>query len=83
VTARVRVGVIGTGFGARVVVPVFAATDGCEVLEVVTARDGEAVGALCRRRDLGLVSLAPTFADGWACDVVLDRLRAGPLRVSD
>jgi hypothetical protein len=31
----------------------------------------------------GGVAVAPTFADGWACDVVLDRLRAGPLRVSD
>ena len=28
----VRVGVIGTGFGARVVAPVFSATDGCTVV---------------------------------------------------
>ena len=61
-TIPVRVGVIGTGFGARVVAPVFAATDGCEVAEVVTARDAEAVDALCRRSDLDLVSVhSPPF----------------------
>lgn len=34
-----RVLVIGTGFGARVAAPVFAATEGCEVVAVVSARD--------------------------------------------
>ena len=38
-----RVGVIGTGFGGRVVAPVFAATDGCTVVDVVSARNEEAV----------------------------------------
>ena len=30
------VGVVGTGFGRRVVAPVYAATDGCEVVDVVS-----------------------------------------------
>jgi predicted dehydrogenase len=58
----VRVGVIGTGFGARVVAPVLRETEGCEVVEVVTPRDDAAVAALCARRDLDLVSVhAPPF----------------------
>jgi len=58
----VRVGVIGTGFGARVVAPVFADIEGCEVVEVVTPRDDAAVRSLCRRRDLDLVSVhSPPF----------------------
>ncbi|HUF83124.1 MAG TPA: Gfo/Idh/MocA family oxidoreductase [Acidimicrobiia bacterium] len=61
----VRVGVIGTGFGARVVAPVFAETDGCEVVEVVTPRDEASVGALCERRDLDLVCVhSPPFLHG-------------------
>jgi predicted dehydrogenase len=60
-TGAIRVGVIGTGFGARVVAPVFAATDGCEVVDVVSARDGTAVTDLCRR-DLDLVCVhSPPF----------------------
>lgn len=60
-TSAVRVGVIGTGFGARVVAPVFDATDGCDVVDVVSARDAAAVAALCRR-DLDLVSVhSPPF----------------------
>ena len=38
-TATVGVGVIGRGFGRRVVAPVFAATAGCEVVDVVSPRD--------------------------------------------
>lgn len=58
----VRVGVIGTGFGARVVAPVFAETDGCEVVEVVSARDDAGVANLCDRSDLDLVSVhSPPF----------------------
>jgi predicted dehydrogenase len=61
VTSAVRVGVIGTGFGARVIAPVFDATEGCEVVDVVSARDGAAVAELCRR-DLDLVSVhSPPF----------------------
>jgi predicted dehydrogenase len=60
-TNAIRVGVIGTGFGARVVAPVFAATDGCEVVDVASARDAGAVAELCRR-DLDLVSVhSPPF----------------------
>ncbi|HEY7136178.1 MAG TPA: Gfo/Idh/MocA family oxidoreductase [Acidimicrobiia bacterium] len=61
-TAPVRVGVIGTGFGARVVAPTFASTEGCEVVDVVSARDDEAIVSLCRRADLDLVSVhSPPF----------------------
>ena len=58
----VRIGVIGTGFGARVVAPVFAATSGCAVVDVVSARQPDAVAALCARTDVDLVSVhAPPF----------------------
>lgn len=58
----VRVGVIGRGFGARVVAPSFEATEGCSVVDVVSARDQEAVAALCARPDLDLVSVhSPPF----------------------
>jgi predicted dehydrogenase len=58
----VRVGVIGRGFGARVVAPVFQETDGCEVVDVVTPRDDAAVTALCARRDVDLISVhSPPF----------------------
>jgi predicted dehydrogenase len=53
----VRVGVIGTGFGARVVAPAFAAVEGCDVVEVVSPRDARAVETMCRRADLDLVSV--------------------------
>ncbi len=57
-----RVGVIGRGFGERVVAAAFAATDGCEVAEVVSPRDGAAVASLCARRDVDLVSVhSPPF----------------------
>ncbi len=58
-----RVGVIGTGFGARVVAPVFDSTPGCDVVEVVSARDPLDVERLCRRNDLDLVSVhSPPFS---------------------
>lgn len=58
----VRIGVVGTGFGARVVAPVFDATPGCEVVEVVSARDDAGVARLCDRADLDLVSVhSPPF----------------------
>lgn len=58
----VRVGVIGTGFGARVVAPVFAATPGCEVMDVVSSRDDAGVATLCDRTDVDLVSVhSPPF----------------------
>lgn len=58
----VRVGVIGTGFGARVIAPVFRETPGCEVVDVVSARDDAGVAALCDRTDVDLVSVhSPPF----------------------
>jgi predicted dehydrogenase len=58
----VRVGVIGTGFGERVVAPTFAATPGCAVVDVVSARDEAGIDALCRRSDVDLVSVhSPPF----------------------
>ena len=52
-----RVGIIGTGFGQRVVAPVFAATAGCEVVDVVSARVDAPVLELVRRGDVDLVSV--------------------------
>ncbi len=58
----VRVGVIGRGFGARVVAPMFEATEGCEVVDVVSPRDDRAVTELCARADVDLVSVhSPPF----------------------
>ena len=58
----VRVGVVGTGFGARVVAPVFAGTPGCEVVDVVSARDDAGVARLCDRDDVDLLSVhSPPF----------------------
>jgi predicted dehydrogenase len=54
--------VVGTGFGARVVAPAFAATRGCEVVDVVSPRDEPAMLAAIRRTDVDLVSVhAPPF----------------------
>ena len=58
----VRVGVIGTGFGARVVAPVYRETEGFDVIDVVTPRDDHAVTELCARRDVDLISVhSPPF----------------------
>ena len=57
-----KVVVIGGGFGRRVVAPVFAATDGCEVVDVVSARDDDAVQVAVTRPDVDLVSVhSPPF----------------------
>ena len=57
-----NVGVIGTGFGRRVVAPVFEATEGCFVVDVVSARDDAAVDALVRRPELDFVAVhSPPF----------------------
>jgi predicted dehydrogenase len=57
-----RVAVVGAGFGQRVVAPVFAATPGCEVVDVVSARDDDGVRALVTRPDVDLVSVhSPPF----------------------
>jgi predicted dehydrogenase len=58
----VRVGIIGAGFGARVVAPVFAALPNCTVVDVISPRDERGVTALCNRTDLDLVSVhSPPF----------------------
>ncbi len=58
----VQVGVIGTGFGARVVAPTFADTDGCEVVDVVSARDDAGVAELCENADVDLICVhSPPF----------------------
>src|SRR5262249_11275002 len=63
--SAVRIGVIGTGFGARVVAPVFRETEGCEVVDLVSARDEAAATALCARGDVDLISVqSPPFLHG-------------------
>ena len=53
---------IGRGFGARVVAPVFAQTQGCKVVGVVSPRDEAAVAELCARADVDLVCVhSPPF----------------------
>ncbi len=61
----VRVVVVGTGFGARVVAPVFSATPGCAVVEVVSARDPNAIRASItnERPDLVTVHSPPFLHD--------------------
>jgi predicted dehydrogenase len=55
-----RVGVIGTGFGGRVVAGAYEAS-GSRVTEVVTARNSEAVRSLCRS-EVDLISIhSPPF----------------------
>lgn len=57
-----KVAVIGGGFGQRVVAPVFADTEGCEVVAAVSARDDDAVRAAVTRADVDLVSVhSPPF----------------------
>lgn len=58
----VRVGIIGQGFGGRVVAPTFNATEGCRVVDVVSPRDDQAVTELCARPDVDLISVhSPPF----------------------
>lgn len=57
-----KIVVVGTGFGARVVAPAFAATAGCEVVDVVSPRDDDAVARAIARPDVDLVSVhSPPF----------------------
>jgi predicted dehydrogenase len=58
----VRVGIIGRGFGEAVVAPAFRATEGCEVVDVVSPRDEAAVSVLCGSKDVDLISVhSPPF----------------------
>jgi predicted dehydrogenase len=73
----VKVGVIGTGFGARVVAPIFAAVDGCEVVGVVSARDEAGATALARRADVDLICVhSPPFLHGRDVGVALEAGKA-------
>ena len=55
-----RVGVVGAGFGSRVVAPTFRDI-GCHVVDVVSARDSAAVTALCQA-DVDLIAVhSPPF----------------------
>ena len=72
-----RVGVVGGGFGQRVVAPVFAATPGCEVVDVVSARDDVAVRALATRADVDLLSVhSPPFLHAPHVRLALDAGKA-------
>jgi predicted dehydrogenase len=54
--------VIGTGFGARVVAPAFAATQGFEIVAVVSARDEAAIAAAVADPRTDLVTIhSPPF----------------------
>jgi predicted dehydrogenase len=60
--SSIRVGIIGRGFGQRVVSRAYADTEGCRVVDVVSPRDEAAVVALCARRDVDLISVhSPPF----------------------
>lgn len=71
------VAVIGTGFGARVVAPTFAATEGVEVVAVVSARDEAAVAAAVTDPRVGLVSVhSPPFLHERHVRIALDAGRS-------
>jgi predicted dehydrogenase len=54
-----RVGIIGRGFGSYGAAPAFEATDGCEVVGVVSPRDRDQVAKLCDEVDLVSVHSPP------------------------
>ena len=73
----VGVAVIGTGFGARVVAPAFAATEGVEVVAVVSARDEDAVAAAAADARVDLVSVhSPPFLHERHVGMALDSGRS-------
>jgi predicted dehydrogenase len=73
----IGVGVIGRGFGRTVVAPIFAEADGCEVVDVVSPRDDEAVGALCNDDHVDLVAVhSPPFLHRACVDRALDAGKA-------
>jgi predicted dehydrogenase len=62
VVDEVRVGIIGTGFGATNVLPAFETVKDCTVVDIVTPRDDAAVAALCARADVDVISVhSPPF----------------------
>jgi predicted dehydrogenase len=77
VSAGVNVGIIGTGFGERVVAPVFAATPGCRVAGVVSARSEQAARELVQRADVDLLSVhSPPFLHAAHVRMALDAGKA-------
>jgi predicted dehydrogenase len=79
VTGRATVGVavIGTGFGARVVAPAYSATDGMEVVAVVSARDERAIAAAVADPRVDLVSVhSPPFLHSRHVGIALDARRS-------
>jgi predicted dehydrogenase len=79
VTGRASLGVavIGTGFGARVVAPAFAATEGVDVVAVVSARDERAVTAAVADPRVDLVSVhSPPFLHSRHVGIALDAGRS-------
>jgi predicted dehydrogenase len=54
-----RVGIIGRGFGSYGAAPAFEATDGCQVVGVVSPRDRDQVAKLCDEVDLVSVHSPP------------------------
>ena len=76
-TGTVGVGVIGRGFGQTVVAPVFAETDGCTLVDVISPRDADAVRALCEHPDVDLVAVhAPPFLHPQCVTAALDAGKA-------
>jgi predicted dehydrogenase len=70
----IRVGVIGTGFGARVVAPAFAVLGGVSIDEVVSARDQAGVKSLCSRPEVDLMCVhSPPFLHAEHVRIALDR----------
>ena len=73
----VGVAVIGSGFGARVVAPAYAATDGVEVVAAVSARDEHAVAAAIADPRVALVSVhSPPFLHDRHVRMALDSGRS-------
>jgi predicted dehydrogenase len=73
----VGVGVIGRGFGQTVVAPVFAETDGCTLVDVISPRDADAVRALCEHPGVDLVAVhAPPFLHPLCVTAALDAGKA-------
>jgi predicted dehydrogenase len=71
------VGIIGTGFGQRVVAPVFAATAGCHIADVVSARNEPQARDLIERADVDLVSVhSPPFLHAMHVRMALDAGKA-------
>jgi predicted dehydrogenase len=75
--ATVGVAVIGTGFGARVVAPAYSATEGMEVVAVVSARDELAIAAAVADPRVDLVSVhSPPFLHSRHVTMALDAGRS-------